>query len=476
MSEELWDIYGGVSAKAEGEIVGSTTDYSLPANLFGQEYQWTELGIDPSYLSFRNASDAVGLGLAIQCASVKARDIAKAEMLLWRRGSGRSWSIVEPREHWFAKMLARRPNGLHSWTEFWRMVVLHLEVAQNAYVIKRITRDGTVTELLPWMPGRTRQRVGADGRLYYEFAAYTEYERATLGRTVEILPADRVIHLRGRLWDGLSGLSNAVLGNPIFELLGAINRYQTNLFGNDGQQQLVFETDSAFKGEQADAAFSRLKNQLAERTRKMRSRGDPLLLEAGLKAKAVSMSSNDALTTAAFNQQVLRVCGLMEVPPSKIYALESIKYDNQAALNLQYVADCLIPITRNIGEKFRNALLPEDEWETYSPEHDETELLQGDPASMGKLIDAGLKNGALEINEARVRYFGVNPIPGGDVRMVPVNMALVDRDGRVVQAATGQAAPDQNEPQEPEDEAPAPNDDDETDGAAKGQPLRLVAG
>ena len=447
--EELWDVFGGVSAKSEGEIVGSSTDYSLPANLWGQEYQWNELGLDTSVLAGRSSSETIGLGLAIQCAGVKARDIAKAEMLLWRR-DGRNWRIVEPREHWFARMLARRPNSLHTWTEFWRMVILHLEVAQNAYVIKDIDRAGHVLELLPWPPGRVRSRVSADGRLFYEFAAYTEFEQAQLGGPYVILPASRVIHLRGRMWDGLHGLSNAVLGNPIFELLAAINRYQTNLFGNDGKTPLVFETDQSFNGDQADAAFRRLKNQLTERTRKLRQSGDPLLLEAGLKAKSIAINSDEALTTKTFDQQVLRICGLMETPPSKIFALESIKYDNQAAMNLQYAADCLIPITRNIGEKFRNELLDESEWEDLSPEHDELALTQGDPESMAKWVDSGLKNGALEINEARVRFFQVNPIPGGDVRLVPVNMAMVDRDGNVVQAATGQNAGAGAQTEEPE--------------------------
>lgn len=445
-ASDLWDIFGGASVKAEGEIIGSSTDYSLPANLFGQEYQWTELGIDPTFLRGRSAHDAVGIGLAIQCASVKARDIAKADMLLWRR-DGRKWRIVEPKEHWFARLLARKPNSLHSWTEFWRMVILHLEIAQNSYIIKDIDRAGRVRELLPWMPGKARPRVSEDGRLWYEFAAYTELEQKQLGGSSVILPASRVIHLRGRMWDGLSGLSNAVLGNPIFELLSAINSYQTNLFGNDGKTPLVFETDQAFQGEQADAAFRRLKDQLTERTRKLRASGDPILLEAGLKAKSIAVTSNDNLTTQTFNQQVLRVCGLMEVPPSKIYALEAIKYDNQASLNLQYANDCLIPISRNIGEKFRNELLPEDEWEDYAPEFDELSLASGDPESMAKWVDTGLKNGALEINEARERFFQVNPIPGGDVRLVPVAMAMVDRDGKIVaQAATGQTNNNADDP------------------------------
>jgi hypothetical protein len=46
----------------------------------------------------------------------------------------------------------------------------------------------------------------------------------------------------------------------------------------------------------------------------------------------------------------------------------------------------------------------------------------------------------MTINEGReLLPFGLNPLKAGDVRMVPVNMALVDEDGNVVQqAASGQ--------------------------------------
>lgn len=404
------------------------------------EVGWTELS---DFLGLGRISgigvDAVGLGLAIQCADVKARDIAKTEMLLWRR-EGRNWRIVEPSGHWFARMLARRPNSLQTWTEFWRMTVMHLELAQNAYILKWIRRDGVVEEMIPILPARCRPRIATNGRLFYEMWAATEFERSQLrGDSYIIVPADRVVHLRGRLWDGLMGLSNVILGSPVFGLLKAINDYQTNLFGNDGKQPLVFETDHVFAGEQADAAFRRLKEQLTQRTRKMQAKGDPILLEAGLKAKPIAINSKDATTTESFNQQVMRVCGLMQIPPHKIFHYESIKYDNQAAADNQYANDCLVPTAGNIEEKLRNSLLPEEEWEDFHPEFDRIAMVAGDPKTMAAWADAGLKNGALEINEARVRYFQVNPIPGGDVRLVPVNMAMVDRDGNIVgQAAVGQ--------------------------------------
>jgi HK97 family phage portal protein len=380
----------------------------------------------------------LGIALAIQCAAVKARDIAKTDLDLYRR-QGRNWFKVEAEEHWFARLLAEVPNEFHSWTEFWRMVVLHLELAQNAYILIGMDRAGRVTELLPLMPARTRPRISVSGRLFYEVNAATEFERAQLGESRIIVPAERIIHLRGKLLDGLQGLSNALLGNPLFGLLDAINRYQTELFGNDGKQPLVFETDQAFgNAEMADAAFRRLKNQLAERTRKARAQGDPILLEAGLKAKVIALNAQEALTTEAFNQQVERICGLMETPPHKIFHYNNVKYENQASADNQYANDCLVPTAANIEEKLRNALLPKDEWRTFYPQFNRRQMLWGDPNSLVKLIDVGITRGIAEINEVREWAFQANPIPGGDVRLVPVNTAMVDRDGNVVQAATGQ--------------------------------------
>ncbi|CAM5769817.1 phage portal protein [Bosea minatitlanensis] len=384
--------------------------------------------------------DAVGMALAIQCADVKARDISKTEMMLWRR-ENRQWSMVEPREHWFAKLLARKPNSVHGWVEFWRMVVLHLELAQNAYILPRITRRGEVTELIPIMPARCRPRVSPNGSLFYEIAAATEFERSQIGDSYIIVPASRIIHLRGRLWDGLMGLSNQILGSPTFQLLRAINDYQTGLFGNDGKQPLVFETDHVFgNSDQSDAAFQRLKRQLTERSRKQRANGDPILLEAGLKAKAIAIDSQEAATTQTYNQQVMRVCGLMQTPPHKIFAYESVKYDNMAAADAQYANDCLVPIACNIEEKFRNALLTEDEWDTLFPEFDREMMVAGDVKAQNERIKVGMQTGLMEFDEGRARL-GLNPLGGkaGRHRLIPVNMALVDEDGEIVaEAADGQ--------------------------------------
>jgi HK97 family phage portal protein len=433
---------------------GNTMDYSLPANLYGQEYQWETLDLGLDGYSRRLAADSrAGVAIAVQCAGIKARDIAKCDMMLWRKKQ-RQWVEVAPKQHWLAKLLSRRPNEYHSWIDFWRMVITHLELAQNAYILKNVTRRGEVLELIPWMPAKVRPRVTTDGELFYEVAGTTEFEQARLRRSQIILPASQVIHLRGRMWDGLGGLSNAVLGTPVFDIISAITRYQTNLFGSDGRQPMVFETDAVFQGEASEAAFRRLKMQLAEATRKMRATGDPILLEAGLKAKPVATNSKDSEVSTAFNQQVLAICRLMEVPPHKIYHYESIKYDNQAAADNQYANDCLVPIAKNIEEKFRNELLGEDEQDDLWPEFDRQAMVAGDAKTLSDVLDKAVKSGGITINEYRALLpLGLNPIEGGDVRYVPVNMAIVDSEGNVIQqAATGQPGNDGQTEKPPEPE------------------------
>ena len=420
--------------------------------------------------------DAVGIALAIQCADVKAQDIAKAEMLLWKR-SGRGWAMVDHDAHPIAALLMTQPNDQHTWSEFWRMVIMHLELSQNAYVLKRMARDGTIQELIPILPARCRPRVApGSGAIFYEIFSGTEYERAVLGESYLVVPSTQMIHLRGRMWDGLFGLSSLALGSPLFDLMSAISEYQTNLFANDGKQPIVFEMDGNFAtGEIADAAFQRLKRQLAEKVRKSSASGDPLLLENGLKAKTIALNARDATTTESFNQVVMRICGLMRCPPHKIFALESVAYNNMAAMNGQYYSDCLHPLAKGIQEKLRNELFAVKDWPIYRPIFDEITLQATDLDALKGLVDMALKNGVMTFNEAReILPFHMNPLPNGNRRMVPVAMALIGADGNIVaQAANGQPNNTGKPPAPPKPDAGDDADPDEGD-QQDGKGLRLA--
>jgi HK97 family phage portal protein len=428
-----------------GEIGDST---NLPAAWNSlQESLWETLTFQRNYnpLPYRN-EDALAMAIAYICADVKARDIAKSDMSLLRQTGRRKNEYVQvlPREHWFAKLLNRRPNIYHSWTEFWRMTVVHLGLSQNAYILKEMDRTGQVTGLLPLPPGRVSYMVNpTNGRFYYEILSNTDPEKAQVGNNDRIVVPDyMMIHLKGRFHDGINGLSNYQLGHPLFSLMDSVSRFQRETFTNDGRMPIVFESDSAHfgVGDQADAAFRRLKAQLSEATRKMRAYGEPILLEAGYKAKIIAQNARESMSIESSNATIMRICALMEVPPHKIFAYESVKYENMSAANEQYANDHLIPIAKNIEEKFRLSLMGDEEIDLLYPWFDRLPFMAGDTKTLMESIDKALGKGLMTINEGReLLPFGLNPLKAGDVRMVPVNMALVDEDGNVVQqAASGQ--------------------------------------
>jgi HK97 family phage portal protein len=457
--EEMWATYaGGAAAQKDMGATASTVGGDW-TNVFGQDGVWETVSFQRNidvhpYMRAMQRS-AVGFSLAVQCADVKAQDIAKAEMALWKR-RGRQWVEVQPGEHWLAQLLATAPNDLgQTWTEFWRMVLMFLDLTQDAYVLKEITRAGDIVGLIPIPTHRVRQRVTSDGALFYEIFAGTEYDRATLGDTTLVVPASQMVHFMGRSANGVCGLSNMTLGEPIFGLMGAISEYQQRLFQNEGRQQIVFESDTSFGStDLGDAAFRRLKNQLNDAVRKMANSGDPILLEAGYKAKIIAQNARDAMTIEAYNAMVSRVCGLMRLPAHKIGAMENVKYENLSAMNADYANSILVPIANLVRDRMRLSLLSRAELTEYSPEFDQLALMAGDPATLMDLLDKGLKDGVVSINEARVRLpLGLQPIKGGDVRLIPTNFAIVDEEGDLVmQAAEGQMgntgqAPAPNQPQ-----------------------------
>jgi HK97 family phage portal protein len=444
MSQTEAEMWAGLAKSDEaGQLVYSGPATDPRETIVREMYDrgWDDLG----FLGVGNGyyrGSATGLSLMIMCADVKARDISKAEMLLWRRRGARGWTMVEPGENPVAYRLMTKPNATAmTWNEFWRMVVLHLETAQNAYVYTPRTVEGDIEEYIPIMPGRCRMRVSDRGRIFYEIVAVTEYDRAVLGETYMIVPESEMIHLRGRLMDGVNGLSNLSLGTPILDLISAIGAYQTKLFGSDGRQPLVFEKKEGFPNtDQGHVAFKRLKEHLREAARRASNSGEAILLEDGMTAKAIAVNAKENETSTAFTQQVQRMCGLMDVPVHRLALMDSVAYNNLSAINRQYVHDSIMPVVSNIEMKIRNHSLPEKEWPIYSFEFDRSALMSNDPETLERLIKVGMSTGVMTINEARsLMPIKINPLgEGGDDRTVPVNMALIKPDGTIRHAAEGQ--------------------------------------
>lgn len=410
---------------------------------------------------------ALKLSPVLVALDIISQDIGKAPLLLRRKLPNGGSQIVGPREHYAAAMLADQPNPHHTWAEFIEMIVLHLGAVQNSFVAKQITRTGQATGLYPVMPGRVSILVDEEsGNYVYDIQRYNTHERMFLREFERYLLPDEMIHFRGRMFDGLWGYSNLEAGSAVMALQKAVQDYQTRLYKNDAVLRGVFQMKNEPGSALSEEAFLRLKKQLSDLWTRMRTKGDPIVLEEGMEFKEISMNAASAETGKTKQAAIEDISRLFRIPPHKMMHIVNVKYENMETLEKSYVQDTLIPIARRIEQRLGIAMLSREERIDYFFEFDREAMMLTDVEKQAEIIKVMLNNGAMKIDEARARR-GMNPLPNGagDVRLVPANYQLVNDDNEVVLTSPDQMG-ENEDPDETEDldeTGDAEDEDEEND-------------
>lgn len=404
------------------------------------------LGRDLKDFAFVTPGEALRQTAVLACLDVMAQDIASAPFTLNRvltQGRRRrGYEVVAPRAHPLAKLFWLRPNRFMTWWEFTTMIVYHLGLVNNAYVIPVRNRRLEVTELIPVMPGRVQMDIVADGAMrgevFYRVQASNAAEAAQYGSDGEmIFFADQIIHIRSRFMNGFSGMPTLAAGSRVLSLTDAVTRFQDRVFRRDGTLRGVFEQPKDAP-ELSQAQYDRLKASLGESLSLMRDLGFPLVLEGGMAFKAISMTAAEAGAKEAFAQQIAETARLFRIPPHKLMHFEGIKYDNLEGANRMYVTDSLEPRCLPIESQFTVSLLSDDEQMDLYVEIDRKALNKSDPKSLSERITKQWDSGLIMLDEAR-EELGYNPAKDGSVYKMAANTFLIDADHEVV--VTNQPSP-----------------------------------
>ncbi len=402
--------------------------------------------------------EAVQISAVLICLDVPAQDISKTPRYLRRKLKGGGSEIVDPKEHWLARLLALEPNPWHTWSEFIEMMVLHLGAVRNAFVAKKMKdRTGQVEHLIPVLPGRVRIYVDEAKQQYlYDIERLTPNEHMMLVGFQEMLLHDELIHFRGRMFDGLFGFSNLDAGANVMGFSKALMEYQTRLYKNDGSVRGVFQMPKEQVEPLDDRVFKRLKEQLSTRWAASRDAGVPIVLEQGMEFKSVAMNADQAEVAKNRDKAVEDVARIFRIPPHKMMHIVNVKYENMETLEKSYVQDTLIPICKIIEERMTRALLTPEERLEYFIEFDRDAMQLTDVEKQAKMIEVLMDRGAMTIDQALMRR-GMNPLPNGagNVRLIPQGYHLVDDKNQIIIQA-GQPTKD-----EPDDKPEEPDDDGE---------------
>lgn len=198
--------------------------------------------------------------------------------------------------------------------------------------------------------------------------------------------------------DGVRGRGILEQGLDTFTLSIFQSEYNNNVFNRGALPLGVLETDSKL----TKPAAERLRDSWNKTYGGSSNSGKTVILEEGLKYKAISLSPNDLALDSSKEATDEDICNLFSIPYSLILGKKG--YGDAEQDNLHFLKYCLAPILKNIEEQLDRSLLLEDEKkEGYYFRFDITELLRMTESETYKALGDGMKNGIVSLNEARAR-------------------------------------------------------------------------
>ncbi|MFW1676445.1 phage portal protein [Pontibacter sp. JAM-7] len=365
------------------------------------------LGVSAETFSGRSVTPQTAMQLVtvFGCVRVLAESVGMLPCKLMTREGG----MRKPADdHSLSELLSIAPNDYMTAQEFWELAIACLCLRGNFYAYK-VKVMGQVKELLPIDPGAVNPKLNDDWSVAYEITFRDG--------TKDVLTQDEIWHVRIMTLDGLNGVNPVAYARQAIGLGLATEEHGSRLFKNGTVTSGVLTT----KDELSNPAFERLKKQFNEDHGGLTNAHKPLILEMGLEWKPTALNLEDSqfLETRKFQRD--EICGLYRVPPHLVANLERATFSNIEHQSLSFVNYSLVPYLTRIESRIRVGLLSKQDRAKYYAKFNAAALLRGDLKSRYESYGQGINWGILSPNDCRETE-DLNPRPGGDVYLTPMNM------------------------------------------------------
>lgn len=379
--------------------------------------QWLlDMGLQPTAAGMNVTTEgALKYSAVFACVRVLAESVASLPLVLYRRlDRGKERATDHP----LYKILHDLANSEMTSYELRETMMTHLGLWGNGYAEIEFNRAGEVAGLWPLRPDRMKvQR--RNGRLWYVY-------RMPAGASMAYveLPFSRIMHLRGLSLDGVIGYSPIDLARQSIGLGLGTEEFGARFFGNGAQTGTIYEHPTKL----SDTAYERLKKSIERRHQGLERAHRIMILEEGMTAKQVSIAPDNAQFLETRKFQVRDVARWYRMPPHKIGDLEQATFSNIEHQGIEFVTDTISPWAVRFEQGIYRDLLTESERMIYFAEHLVDALLRGDMQGRYQAYAQGRQNGWLSANDIREKE-NMNPVEGGDVYLVPLNMVPADEIG-----------------------------------------------
>jgi len=356
---------------------------------------------------------ALHLPPVFACVRVITETIATLPIHVYRREreSGKTKRIDI--DHPLNKIL-REPNPEMTRVEWMECMIANQEARENAYAQIVWNSAGVPQSLWPIPTDKVRPtRIG--DRLAY---------RVEWRGSSRIVPARDMIHFRPLTMDGVHGVAPITYMRDVFAMGLAALHYGAGVFAGDGLKRVALTMDGSPPQQNGDRGAAFIK-QLQEAWRQLYGGGGDrdhklAVLHSGLKPTEIGINPKDAQLAELLKVIAIEACRAFRVPPTKIMELDRAHFNNIEHMQLDFRTDTALPRCIRIEQELDRKLLRNDEASFIRYNLDG--LLRGDYKSRMEGHSLAIQNGILSPNEARDEE-DRNPYEGGDVYLLPLNMA-----------------------------------------------------
>lgn len=285
------------------------------------------------------------------------------------------------------------------------------------------SNDGSrIFDILPMMSKDITPKRDDRGELYFEHRPQ--------GSQRQELPANRVLHIPGLSLNGITGLS--VIGYQR-ETVGhamAVSQMGAAFFGNGAWPGGVLK--QAVGGpDLSEPAAQRMLDTFNEKLKGSDKAMALTLLREGIEYESVGMPLKDAQFLEARQFEREEICGIFDVPPTKIQDLSHGTYSNTEQQDLAWSKDSLLPWCVRIEMAIKRHFFLGTR---LYLKHNLTGLVRGEIKARMAAYAQGIQWGIFSPNECR-EWEDLNPREGGDEYLTPLNMGSTGqtqpgRDGR----------------------------------------------
>lgn len=350
---------------------------------------------------------ALRLAAVYACVKVLSETVASLPLILYERlERGKRRATERP----LYRLLHDDPNPLMTAFEWREALTAHVVLWGNAYCEIEFSNAGEPIALWPLRPDKMVdiRRAGDQLTYVYELPG---------GRSMP-LAGDRVLHIRGLSPDGLRGYS--VISDFARRLVGmgtAIESFGATFFSNGARPGGVLQHPAKL----SDEAYENLRESWSARHEGLNNAHRVAILEEGMTFQAIGTPPEEAqfIESMKFNRS--QIASIFRIPPHLIGDLDKATFSNIEQQSIEFKTYTMEPWLVRWQQAINSRLLSDGERVSYFAEFLADALLRGDTVSRYQAHSIGRQNGWLSANDIR-EIENLNPIEGGDVYLIPLNM------------------------------------------------------